>query len=224
MAEKTPAKAAEQAAPASELELALDLYRKREQSDLLEGVLLRDRIIDQKINIVVSSTESFSVRQDDILDQEDAPAGRPRRFWVKKGAEVWHCQKIKLDIQGEKPVKVADFPGFIDNHLSTQYSEFFARRPTSEPPVARALTKNEKCFLEYYHYYDIKPAQLDQPLKSVFHATGDDVRLRPLYYEWAHTCLIPRPTNRGKYIDECNTNRISTLRQFISHFGKSSHD
>jgi hypothetical protein len=122
-------------------------------------------------------------------------------------------------VEGWEHVKAADLPTLIDAHLSTGYPELADFFAPYTPAVPRPLTNNEKCFLQNYSRYRLKPADLFGPLSGAFPHSGEDVRLRPLYYEWAAPCLEQRP-DEDVYLKRFNSKPISTLADFIKEFGK----
>ena len=223
MAEKAPANAPEQATPASELQKALDLYRKRENRDLLEGVRFDDKNIPGNKIIVVSETEIYSVPQDKI-DPEGAEDGRPHRVWIEKGTKVWRSQEITLELAGEATVTHKELPSAIDQHLSSRFdlSTLTQARALVTAAAARQPNGTEQCLLSFPNYarYRLKPADLDQPLRTVF-GGFDNPLISPLWVDWAAPCLESRP-DLGDYLTTVYNPDlpVNTLRDFVKVFGR----
>ena len=111
-------------------------------------------------------------------------------------------------------VSTEALPTLIDAHISARYPDLAI--------IGRTPSDNEKCFLSNYNErgYRLTTADLDKPLSKVFGKSMDQLRLEPLYIEWATPCLRLRPDNPDVYLSEFNKTRISTLAQFIKVFGK----
>jgi hypothetical protein len=118
-AKVSTAKSNKKAAAANTLKSALAYHAARENHDLLEGILHPDKNIPGNHIIAVSNDEFYSVPTADILERENAPAGRPQRVWINRDAQVWHFQKTTL------------------------------KHAAPRPHVARALTDTEKCVLAH---------------------------------------------------------------------------
>jgi hypothetical protein len=201
--------AREPSSSARELKSALELYSRREQSDLLEGVRLPDRNIEGNTIVVVSSTEIYSVRADDIIDDEDADRGF-HRVWVRKGARVWHCQETTLKSKDVPRPGAADLEGVDDEGVSSRMLAFRAA-PVIVP------SEKERRVLEYYGR-EKYPEQLSWQLKQVF-LTADNPLLSPLYKDWEELGLrVPKPKSAEAYL-KTYTPKIHNLREFVATFG-----
>jgi hypothetical protein len=104
---------------ASPMDLALEFYGKRSQSDMLEGIRFDDKNRPGNKIIVVSEAEFYSVPETKI-DPEGAEDGRPHRVWIEKGTKVWRSQETTLELEGEATVKHKELPNAIDQHFSTR--------------------------------------------------------------------------------------------------------
>jgi hypothetical protein len=132
--------------PSTSLTSALALYDMRKGSDLLEGIRLHDNNypLDPDSTrhdiIVVSDNEFYSVLATDIVDSDPAAEGHPQRMWIREGADVWRCQKMKLDVSGQEAVKHRELPSAIDQHLSTNFAlTHLTEAPAIVPPRSPAI-------------------------------------------------------------------------------------
>jgi hypothetical protein len=218
--------------PATSLTSALALYREREQRDLLEGVVLDDLNIPANpanniagnVLIIVSDVEFYSVSTDDILTLPNAPIGHPQPVWVTRGKQVWRCQQVSFNAEGQKPVKASELLGKIDNHLFANYPglvDFATARPIRPPTAAKPqLTKMEKCFLDTCWYYlAFLPSNLDDNINKLIH--GADPIYVQLFNTWPECCFGPRPETKvyNRKYDAFIKTTNSTLRHYIAFMG-----
>jgi len=149
---------------------ALETLKRREDAHLLEGIRLPDENMEGRVLIAVSSTEYFSVLEDDIVE-ESTPKDKPHRVWVKKGALVWRSKLAPLEKHRASARPAAPFAAF--DELSG-----FA-------PAAQALASGggvAACLSS-------KGYDLTSPLSDIFGPLGDDLLASAIYGSPAQPCL-----------------------------------
>jgi hypothetical protein len=89
---------------ANALNAALELFQKRDGSTAIRGIRTPDLNNNGYELVVVSDNEYYSVKQDDIVEDEGL-CGHTSLIWIKADAEVWRCQKTTIKNKEEAASK-----------------------------------------------------------------------------------------------------------------------
>lgn len=100
-----------------ELKLALELFGKREGAIAICGIRMPDLNNRGHELIVVSDNEYYSVKHDDIIEDEGL-CGHTSNIWIKANAEVWRCQKTTLQTRDAAVSKISGMESLAAGHAS----------------------------------------------------------------------------------------------------------
>jgi hypothetical protein len=102
---------------ADELKSALELFGRRASCIAIRGIRVPDLNNVGHDIIVVNANEYYSVRRDDIIEDEGV-CGHTSHIWIKMDAEVWSCKKTVLSANDAVSSKYNDSDSFPTGHDS----------------------------------------------------------------------------------------------------------
>jgi hypothetical protein len=110
----------------SDLDLALQFYKRLDDAHVIRGIKLGVPDSDGNVIIVVGPNEYYAVAPAQILFEEAAESAFPRLVWVKKDAAVWRCQLTALEGPGSRNATTHDLSG-LHSDLSARIQDVSSR-------------------------------------------------------------------------------------------------
>jgi hypothetical protein len=196
-----------------ELQSTLDFYQKREDCTLLKGTVVLDRNIQGNVIVVVSSTEFYSVRQSDIIENDEDD----QSVWVQRGARVWLCQATSLEDENLLVEKASKQLSLISAPDLENIEAYFAPDETPKPPP----TEQEKAILRFY---ELSPDDLDRSFATLSSRKLFRGNANPFEAIWTWEKGWPvnylRQPTRDEYVTRINKAKIkiNSMRRFINLF------